>query len=290
MNNSHKLASVLVCFALSFSTYADETKKEDVSVAVVNGTSISKDTLDSYMAIVKRSSPSEVNVHGALDDLVVTEIAIQQAEKDGLTRRADVQAKIKDAARKILLTTWTQEKSEALEITDEEIKALYDERMKSQAHNEFKARHILVKTEDEAKAIIKSLADGGDFEKLAKEKSVGPSKVKGGDLGWFKSSTMVKPFAEAVEKMEKDKFTAVPVKTNFGWHVIKLEDTREAKLPSFEQLKPQMQRLITQKKMIEFITGLKEKADITITLPKSMTEPKKEEGSEESADKPKVEG
>lgn len=284
MNNKIKLAGLLVSISIAFSVYAKEDPK-DVTVATVNGTSISKSTLDAYMAVVKRTSPNEVDVQSALDDLVVTEIAIQQARSEGLEKRDDVQAKVKDAARKILLTTWTQEKSESFEISDDDLKALYDDRMKKQAHSEYKARHILVKKEDEAKAIIKELQDGGDFEKLAKEKSVGPSKVKGGDLGWFKPATMVKPFAEAVEKMKKDSFTEAPVKTNFGWHIIKLEDKREAKLPSFEQLKPQMKRLKTQEKMINYINELKDKADVKVTLPKEMTEPKAKEGEDKAEKK-----
>ncbi len=278
MNYKAKLITVLLGVSLTTVIHA----KEEVSVAIVNGTPISQDTLQAYMDVVKRTSPNEVDIQSALDDLVVTELAIQQAHREGMEKREDVQAKIKDAARKILLTTWTQEKSKKLDITDEDMKKLYDDRMKNQAHDEYHARHILVKTEDEAKAIITELAAGGDFEKLAKEKSIGPSKVKGGDLGWFKSGTMVKPFAEAVEGMEEGKVSAEPVKTNFGFHIIKLEAKRGAKLPSFEQLKSQMKRLLTQKKMIEYINALKDDADIKITLPESMLEVKKENEKSES--------
>lgn len=271
MKKSIKLAAALVCFSLTFPIYAKDAQ-ESATVAVVNGTSISQESLEGYINVLKRSSPAPVDVTSALDDLVVTEIAIQQAEKAGLTSRDDVKARIKDATRKILLTVWTQEKSQGLDISNDEIKTLYDESMKEQAHQEFKARHILVKTEEEAKAIIKSLDDGGDFIAIAKEKSIGPSKVKGGDLGWFKATTMVPTFAKAVAKMEAGKYTKEAVKTNFGWHVIKLEEKREAKLPSLKQMESQMKSRLIKKKMIALIEGLKEKADVKITIPKSMLE------------------
>lgn len=255
-------AAVGVALIIS-AAYADDEK----AVATVNGTPISQATLDAYMDVANRSRPGKIDPTAALDDLVVTELAIQQANKEGVAEREDIKKQIEEAAKKIVLTAWTREKSEAMKVTDDELKAAYEKNMKDQATDEYKARHILVKEEDEAKALIKELEGGADFEKLAKEKSTGPSGPNGGDLGWFKAQTMVPPFAKAVESMKKGEISKEPVKTNFGWHVIKLEDQRPAKLPSLDSMKPQLKRMLVQEKMIAYIDSLKDTAEITINLP-----------------------
>lgn len=244
---------------------------KNATVATVNGVAITKETLDAYMDVINRSRPDGgggVSAKEALDDLIITELALQQAKKDGIAERDDVKKQIAESAKKVILTTWTREKSENMKIDDAELKAAYDENMKGQASKEYKARHILLEKEEEAKAIIKELAGGGDFEKLAKAKSTGPSGPKGGDLGWFKPTTMVPPFAKAVEALKKGEISKEPVKTNFGWHVIKLEDVRDTKLPTFESMKPQIKPMLAQKKMLEYIESLRKTADVKITLPK----------------------
>jgi peptidyl-prolyl cis-trans isomerase C len=297
MKNSKKLLSIVVGLALVSPTalFAEEAKVAEKpavvaakDVAMVNGTAITKETLDAYLAVINRSRPEGgVSPKEALDDLIITELALQQAKKDGVAEREVVKKQIAEAAKKVILTTWTREKSENMKIADAELKAAYDESMKDQASKEFKARHILVEKEDVAKAIIKEIAGGGDFEKLAKEKSTGPSGSKGGDLGWFKPSTMVPPFAKAVEAMKKGDVSKEPVKTNFGWHIIKLEDIRDAKLPTFESMKPQMKPMLAQKKMIEYIESLRKTADIKITLPeeKAAVAPKADAKPADAAEK-----
>lgn len=264
----HVLGAFIAVSLLASTAYA----KDEKAVATVNGTTISQEKLNAYLDVVNRSRPSEIDPATALDDLVVTELAVQQAQKDGVQEREDVKKQIEEAAKKIILTTWTREKSESLKVSDDELKAAYDENMKDQATDEYKARHILVEKEDEAKALIVELDGGADFEKLAKEKSTGPSGPNGGDLGWFKAQTMVPPFAKAVEGMEKGSMSKEPVKTSFGWHVIKLEDKRAAKLPSLDTMKPQLKRMLVQEKMIAYIDSLKETADIKIDLPEQKAE------------------
>ena len=286
MKNSKKILSVVIGLALisSAALFAkDEPVKEvpgkvvsEKAVANINGVVITQGTLDSYLAVIGRSRPDSISASDALDDLIITELAFQQAKKDGVADRDDVKKQINEAIKKVILTTWTREKSENMKVSDKDLKAAYDENMKEQATSEFKARHILVKTEDEAKAILKELEGGADFEKLAKEKSTGPSGPNGGDLGWFKPGTMVPPFAKAVEAMEKGSVSKAAVKTNFGWHIIKLEDKRDAKLPSFESMKPQIKPLLAQKKMIEYIESLRGSADIKITLPEEKAADEKE--------------
>ncbi|HIP95059.1 MAG TPA: peptidylprolyl isomerase [Leucothrix sp.] len=254
-------------FATTFSSYAETTPATavDVVIATVNGDKIMKSTLDGYMKILKKSGKADKQI--ALDDLVATEIALQEAKKTKILERAEIKKAISDYTRNVLLKTWTKEKVDSFKISDEDIKKSYDERVTQLASKEFNARHILVKKEDEAKAIIKELEGGADFEKLAKEKSTGPSGSNGGSLGWFKAQTMVPAFANAVKSMKKGEISKEPVKTQFGYHIIKLEDSRDAKLPTMDSLKPQLKRVIAQQKMLEYMKELKKTADIKITLP-----------------------
>lgn len=258
-------------FTTTFSSYAETTPKNttDVVIATVNGDKIMKSTLDGYMEILKKSGKADKQA--ALDDLVATEIALQEAKKANILDRPEIKKAISDYSRNVLLKTWTKEKVDSFKISDEDIKKAYDERVTKLASKEFNARHILVKTEDEAKAIIKELADGADFAKLAKEKSTGPSGSNGGSLGWFKAQTMVPAFANAVKAMKKGEVSKEPVKTQFGYHIIKLEDSRDAKLPTMDSLKPQLKRVIAQQKMLAYMKELKKTADIKITLPEEPT-------------------
>lgn len=273
------VAGISLGLGLSQVSFADshaETKPEaaatEAVVAVVNGAKITQDKLNQYLSVVQRSAdPKKNDPRAALDDLVATELALQEASKTDILSRDDVKQRIEDFTRNVLLTTWTKEKVEAFEISDEAIQKTYDERVKKDADDEFKARHILLKTEDEAKAVIKEVADGAKFEEVAKAKSTGPSASNGGDLGWFKSSTMVKPFSDAVKAMKKGDVSAEAVKTQFGWHVIKLEDTRPAKLPSLESLKPQLKRMMAQQMMMDYMDKMKDSAKIEIMLAEEKT-------------------
>jgi peptidyl-prolyl cis-trans isomerase C len=253
---------------------AEEKATSDVAIATVNGDKIMKSTLDGYLAILKKSGKEDKDA--ALNDLIATEIALQEAKKTDILERPETKKAISDFTRNVLLKTWTKEKVDSFDIDDAAIKAAYDERVTKLASKEFNARHILIKTEDEAKAVIKEIADGADFAKVAKEKSTGPSGSNGGSLGWFKAQTMVPAFANAVKDMKKGEVSKEPVKTQFGYHVIKLEDSRDAKLPTLESLKPQLQRVISQKKMLAYMEDLKKTAKIEITMPEE-PEPKKAE-------------
>ncbi len=259
------LFTLMLTPVLSGTAFADEAPATEVVVATVNGDKIMKSTFDGYMNILKKSGKPDRQA--AINDLISTEIALQEAAKTDILERPASKKAIKDFTRNLLLKTWTSEKVRAFDVSEEAIKVAYDERVTKLASKEFNARHILVKTEDEAKAIIAELDGGADFEKLAKDKSTGPSGSNGGSLGWFKAQTMVPAFANAVKEMEKGKFSAAPVKTQFGFHIIKLEDSRDAKLPTVEALTPQLKRVISQKKMLEYMKELGKTADVKITLP-----------------------
>ena len=264
-------ANLFLIGMLSSTAMADShaAKAEDMTVvAVVNGTEITQDVLTNYLSVVQRSENNKINdPHTALDDLVATELALQEAGKSDILSREDVKQRIKDFTRNVLLTTWTKEKVEGFVISDEDVQKSYDERIKKNADDEYKARHILLKTEEDALAVIKEIAGGADFVKVAETKSTGPSASNGGDLGWFKSRTMVKEFSDALKTMNKGDVSSAPVKTNFGWHIIKVEDIRPTNLPDLKTVKPQLSRMIAQQKMMAFMEKMKESADVKIMLP-----------------------
>ncbi len=265
------LMSLTLFAATTTLSYADSapaapaSKAADTVIATVNGAKIMKSSLDGYMQILKKSGKADKQA--ALEDLIATEIALQEAKKANIVERPEIKKAISDYTRNVLLKTWTKEKVESFNIGDDDIKKAYDERVTKLASKEYNARHILLKTEDEAKAVIKELEGGADFAKLAKEKSTGPSGSNGGSLGWFKAKTMVPAFANAVKSMKKGEISKEPVKTQFGYHVIKVEDSRDAKLPTLEALKPQLKRVIAQQKMLAYMKELKKTADVKVTMP-----------------------
>ncbi|MBO0611725.1 MAG: hypothetical protein RL122_702 [Pseudomonadota bacterium] len=268
-NTNNIIATGLVGLTLMATSLYAEDK---VVVATVNGTEITQETLNNVMGMVGGMPGAQVDKKSVLDDLIITELARQEANKAGLTERQEIKDKIKDATDRLVLNTWTQEKAAAFKPTDEELKKAYEERTSGEKV-EYKARHILMKTKAEAEGIIKELDNKVDFADLAKKSSDGPSAGQGGDLGWFKPSTMVKPFAEAVAKMEAGTYTKEPVQTEFGFHVIKLEERRDVKPPEMETLKPQLEREYQQKKMLAYMDELKTKADIKVTLPAEAAKP-----------------
>ncbi len=270
INKKTIIATSIISLALATTTLsAEEKASTDVIVATVNGDKIMKSTLDGYLAVLEKRGKKTVNTQAAIDDLVATEVALQAARKSDILERPATKKLISDYTRNVLLKTWTKEKLDSFEISEDSIKAAYDERVTKLASKEYNARHILVKTEDEAKAVIKELDGGADFEKLAKEKSTGPSGANGGSLGWFKAETMVPAFANAVKAMKKGDVSKDPVKTQFGFHIIKVEDSRDAKLPTLESMKTQLKRVIGQKKMFEYMLDLKKSADVKVTLPEA---------------------
>jgi peptidyl-prolyl cis-trans isomerase C len=151
-------------------------------------------------------------------------------------------------------------------ISESETKAAYEEYKKAYGDKEYSARHILVKTESEAKDIIAQLGKGGDFAKIAKEKSLDPgSKEKGGDLGWFSPASMVKPFSDVAINLQKGSISTNPVQTQFGWHVIKLIDTRTAQPLPFDKVKDGIQKNLQQRNLEKMMAELRTKAKIDIS-------------------------
>ena len=177
----------------------------------------------------------------------------------------DIKEKLALAREQMLANALVQAQMKKIVVKDADINAEYEKIKASQAQRqEYHARHILVKTEDEAKAIIAKLKGGAKFEDLAKDKSTEPGADKsGGDLGWSSPEGYVPEFSAAMVKLEPGHFTDTPVKTQFGWHVIKLEEKRQGTVASLEDVKPRLTEMMKQKQLDEYITSLKSKAQIS---------------------------
>ena len=233
-------------------------------VATVDGTPISRDAFDDYLKGLLRGKPiTDVTAeekNQVLDQMINMQLIAAQAEKDGLDKDPEVATRIALLRTQILADAAAQKYVKANEPTDAELQAAYDA---ATDKTEYHASHILVPTKEKAEQLIKKLKGGAKFEDLAKTESTDNSKANGGDLGWFTTAKMVKPFGDAVKGLKKGDFTAEPVQTQYGWHIIKLQDTRDAPL---DQMKAQLSNPIMQKKFQTYIDGLKKNAKIEKTL------------------------
>ncbi|WP_394754490.1 peptidylprolyl isomerase [Crenothrix sp.] len=250
-------------------------KKED-AIASVNGQYISKATLaELEKEIAEKAHGQSFPKEKLIEELVQRELLIQDAVKKQLDKTPDMQKQL-DVARNSLLTQADlQDFVKKNPVTDAEIKAEYDSKVGGTNATEYKARHILVKTEDEAKKLIAALDKGGDFAKLANKNSVDAKESQnGGDLGWFNPSQMVAPFSEAVAKLEKGKYSKVPVKTQFGYHIILREDSRAQTPPPLDSVKDQLTPFLQRQKTQKMLEGLRKQAKVEILVPVVDEKPK----------------
>jgi len=241
--------------------------KED-AVAVVNGIYISKASLATIEAeVAQRSRGQSFPKEQLIDELIQRELLVQDAVQKQLDKTADFTERLETIRKSLLSQVAIQNYLKSNTITDAELKVEYDKNA-GKAGTEYKASHILVKTEDGSKQIIVELNNGADFAELAKTKSTGPSAPQGGDLGWFTADQMVGPFSEATIALKDGKYTTEPVETQFGWHIILKEGTREQTPPPFESVKEQLRPLLQRQKMQAFLDSLRSKAKVEILLAK----------------------
>ncbi|HCL86954.1 peptidyl-prolyl cis-trans isomerase [Pulveribacter sp.] len=235
------------------------------NIAIVNGKAVPKERAEALKQQVERSGrPVTPELEGQIkEEVIAREIFMQEAQKRGLDATADYKAQMELARQTILIRELFADYQKNNPVTDAEIQAEYDKFVAANAGKEYKASHILVEKEDEAKAIIASLKKGGKFEDIAKKQSKDPgSGARGGDLDWASPSSYVPEFTEALVKLEKGKTTQAPVKSQFGWHVIRLDDVREAQLPKLEEVKPQVAQQLQQQKLMKFQEDLRAKAKV----------------------------
>lgn len=234
------------------------------NAAVVNNKPITKAKVDEFVAaLAAQGRPDSAELRAAVrDELIARELFVQEAEKKGLARNAEVQRQLDNARQEILIRALIRDHLKANPITDAELKSEYDKVAKSGGDKEYKARHVLVEKEEDAKKVIEQLKKGAKFEDLAKQSKDTGSAAKGGDLDWNGAGTFVKPFSDAMVKLEKGKFTETPVQTQFGWHVIRLDDVRESSPPPLEQVKPQIQQELERRRVQTLQQDLRTKAKI----------------------------
>lgn len=234
------------------------------SVATVNGENITRAEFDVYVAGVERQTGRDIPPEQEaqlLDQLITMRLAAADARKQGVEDQVEVQQQIELARLNVLVDAGLQKWLEANPVSDEQLKPEYDAQVAA-LPREYHARHILVEDQATAQAIIGELEGGADFAKLAREKSKDSSAQSGGDLGWFTLDSMVKPFADAVSSLEKGAITVTPVQSQFGWHVIRLEDSRAPTPPAFEQVKDQVRAIVQRRMLQEYLDGLRKDAKI----------------------------
>lgn len=245
------------------------TPKKDARPAAskpvtVNGKVIPKAWLDFLVKqrVAQGTPDNEQLRKSILDALITQEVVAQEAERKGMAKRADVQTQYALARQQVLIQAYMQDHFKSHPITDEQMLAEYNRVKAVRGDKEYKARHILVDKETEAKDIIAQLQKGAKFEDLAKNSKDQGSKEHGGDLGWNSPATFVKPFAEALVKLEKGKYTETPVQSQFGWHVIMLDDVRPVQFPAFDTVKPQIRNMLQEQEVQKLISELRSKAKI----------------------------
>lgn len=235
------------------------------NIAIVNGKPVPTTRVD---ALVKQIEGSGRAVDDAVraqikEEVILREIFMQEAQKRGVANSAEFKNQMELARQTILIRTLFAEYQKTNPVTDAEVKAEYDKFVAANAGKEFKARHILVEKEADAKAIIANIKKGAKFEDIAKKESKDPgSGANGGDLDWAPAASYVPEFSQAMIKLAKGQMTDEPVQSQFGWHVIRVDDIRDAELPKFEEVKPQIVQQMTQQKLQKFQQDLREKAKV----------------------------
>ena len=238
---------------------------DDPVVATVNGTEILKSMLVTAQQLLPEQYQKIplMQIYPALVDTVIDmKLSAADARKKRLHETKEFKVLMSRVEDQMLQRTVLQAEMDKA-LTEEALKRRYDALIADEkSSTEVHARHILVKTKEEANDIIEQLQNGASFEATAKEKSTGPSATSGGDLGFFGKGQMVPEFEKAAFSLRKGKFTDTPVKTQFGWHIIKLEDRRKSEPPSFESIKEKLQTEISQETGAEYVSGLRKEAKI----------------------------
>ncbi len=258
------VAGFLIATLSAGSVYALDSK----SVAAVNGKKITQKQYRAHLKQLQARNPqgkqAPVNRQMILDELINREVLLQQAKKQKLHKDKKIAALLEQQKNNLLIQALIARSPAAKPVKEKELKAFYDKNIAGADPKEYKARQIQVKDEAKAKELIKKLNDGANFEEVAKEESIGSSAKEGGDLGWFVSEAMPAPFAKAIKKQKQGTHSQKPVKTQFGYHIIKLEESRKRQLRDFDEVKSQIQQLIQTQRLKEYVIKLRNKAKIEV--------------------------
>lgn len=234
------------------------------AAAAVNGQSISKNALHSLITeIGKQANDQSVPQDKALESLIGRELLRQEAEKLNLQKNPDISGRLENVTRDVLAQAAVENFRKSAAVTDEDARKEYDSKLAGAELVEFKARHILLESEQEANDVLAMLKKGAKFQDLAKKYSKDPSaKETGGELGWFNPGQMIPDFTRAVAALKNGETTPSPVHTQFGWHIIQREDSRKAEVPPFDTIKEQLRNMLIGQKLQRHIEDLKNAAKI----------------------------
>ena len=235
------------------------------NIAIVNGKAVPKARMEALaQQVAKSGRPMTPEMEGQMrEEVIAREVFMQEAEKQGVAASDDFKTQMELARQTIMIRELFANYQKTHPVTDAELKAEYDKFVAANGGKEYKVRHILVENEADAKAIIASLKKGGKFEDIAKKQSKDPgSAAKGGDLDWANPSSYVPEFTEALLKLNKGQMTDTPVKSQFGYHVIRVDDIRSAQLPAFDDVKPQIAQQMQQQKLAAYQEELRKKAKV----------------------------
>lgn len=259
------LTMLSACNAEEPGKTAAPTQESDKPALIVNGVAIPQSRLDIVLQQqAAQGQPSSPEMLKAIkENLITNELFAQEAAKKGFDKKPEVVTQVEMMKSSILARAFVQDFAKSSPVSEEALKAEYDRIKAQMGDKEYKARHILVDSEQAAKDIIAQLKkDPKKFEKLAADKSKDPSKEKGGDLGWSAPGNFVKPFSDAMVALKKGQLTDKPVQSQFGWHVIRLDDMRDMKAPPLAEVKPQLSQRIQQQALEKLIADLRAKAKI----------------------------
>lgn len=263
--------ALLLCSLLATGGAIAEDKKDTDSpetlIATVNGTPYRLDVFRVFFMerLQGRPTNNDPAVQQQLfDEFMNLIVASQEGDRRKLEGERNVVAALELERMKVMSNAALSAMADEIEPSEKELKEAYDRIKEQTTRTEYKARHILLKDEAEAKKLIKQLDKGGKFDELAKKHSEGPTGKDGGDLGWFDPAQMVAPFAEAVTALKPGSYTKEPVQTQFGWHIIELQETRKAEPPPFEEAKPQLAALVKRQKLGEKLTDMRNNAMVDL--------------------------
>lgn len=268
------LAGLLLAAAVASPVSAQSSKdvakpaqadpKSADKTATVNGKVIPRSRVE-FLAKMQSEQGKQDNEQlrkAILDQLVAWELVVQEADRKGVSKDPEVLAQLDVLRQQIIFQAYVQDHLKTHPITEAALHAEYDKAKAQRGAKEYKARHILVEKEADAKNIIAQLRKGGKFEELAKQSKDIGSREKGGELDWQPATTYVKPFGDALMKLQKGKTTESPVRSQFGFHVIRLDDVREAKFPAFDTVRSQITNMLQRQEVQQLVNNLRAKARI----------------------------
>jgi peptidyl-prolyl cis-trans isomerase C len=256
--------ALIVALSLPGLALAQQAGAASAKVATVNGVAIPKTRIDSVVRAQEAQGQKDTpELRAAIRDrLISLEVVAQEAKLKKLDRTNDIQTQMEFARLNILAQAFRLDYFKNHPVSDDALKAEFEKIKSQMGDKEYKARHVLVEKETEAKEIIEKLKKGEKFEELAKVSKDPGSKDHGGDLDWNQPGGFVKPFSDAMVKLEKGKYTETPVQSQFGWHVIQLEDVRPAKYPDFNEVKPGLQQRLQEAMFEKAVADLRAKAKV----------------------------